>query len=61
MGIQRGVGLVVQGGFPFGAARRRASAPRARFNSAQLAPCTRVPVVRVDCGLGFITNDNNTA
>ena len=36
----------------FGAAGRRASAPRARFNGAQLAPCTlpctRVSVVRVD-------------
>eukprot|EP00964_Phaeocystis_antarctica_P163700 scaffold140329_cov133-Phaeocystis_antarctica.AAC.1 len=45
----------------FGAAGRRPSAPRTRFNSAQPAPCTRVPVVRIDCGLGLITNDNNTA
>eukprot|EP00964_Phaeocystis_antarctica_P025380 scaffold14262_cov87-Phaeocystis_antarctica.AAC.3 len=35
-----------------------AQAPRTRFNSAQLAPCTRVPVVRVDCGLGLVTNNN---
>ena len=49
---------MVQGGFPFGAAGGRASAPRSRFNSAQLAPCTRVHVVRVDCGLGLITSDN---